>query len=161
MILRNQVEWAIHCCSILASLAPGETASTKTLAELHGVPKEYLSKALQALAAAGLVVGTLGPTGGYRLARPADAISFLDIVEAIEGRKSTFECTEIRANNPCLGGSKQRLRGTCAVARVMFRADEAWREALRKVTLEDLANDVRRDVGEPLLAQIGTWLRER
>jgi Rrf2 family protein len=161
VILRNQVEWAIHCCSILGGLDPGETVSTKVLAELHGVPKEYLSKALQALATAGIVVGTLGPTGGYRLAKPAGAITFLDIVEAVEGRKSTFECTEIRANNPCLEGSKRRLRGTCAVARVMYRADEAWRSELGKVSLEDLAKDVVRDAGPELLERTGAWLRKR
>jgi Rrf2 family protein len=160
VILRNQVEWAIHCCSVLSGLPAAETVSTKALAELHGVPKEYLSKALQALATAGLVVGTLGPTGGYRLARPASSITFLDIVEAIEGRKSTFQCTEIRANNPCLDRST-RPRGTCAIARVMHRADEAWRNELRGVTLEDLARDVRRDVGDELLERTGAWLRKR
>src|SRR5262249_43365670 len=156
--LRNQVEWAIHCCSVLDGLEAGETVSTKKLAELHGVPKEYLSKALQALATAGIVVGTLGPTGGDRLARPASMIRFLDIVEAIEGRKSTFECTEIRANNPCLEGSKRALRGPCAIARVMFRADEAWRNELRNVSLEDLGKDVRKDVGNDLLERVGVWL---
>ena len=69
MLLRNQVEWAIHCCAVLAALPPDQTLATKILAEFHGVPKEYLSKALQSLAQAGLVVGTLGPTGGYRLAK--------------------------------------------------------------------------------------------
>ena len=76
MQLKNQVEWALHCCSILASAPEGGRLSTKDLAELHGVPKEYLSKALQALSAAGIVEGTLGPTGGYRLARPVAKISF-------------------------------------------------------------------------------------
>ena len=55
MQLKNQVEWALHCCSILASLPEGRYLDTKSLAELHGVPKEYLSKALQALAKAGIV----------------------------------------------------------------------------------------------------------
>lgn len=161
MILRNQVEWAIHCCSVLSGLEAGETVSTKTLAEFHGVPKEYLSKALQALATAGLVVGTLGPTGGYRLAKPASSITFLDIVEAIEGRKSTFECTEIRANNPCLGQAKPRRRGPCAVAKVMQRADEAWRKELRSVTLQDLGKDLQESVGSELLELSGAWLRRR
>src|SRR3546814_18901524 len=89
MILKSQVEWALHSCAILAGLPPGRYLSTKALAELHGVPKEYLSKALQSLSQAGLVETTLGPSGGYRLARPGSEISFLDIVEAQEGdRKS-------------------------------------------------------------------------
>ncbi|MEI9905414.1 MAG: hypothetical protein WDN06_16815 [Asticcacaulis sp.] len=50
MILRNHVEWALHCCAILAGLPEGRYASTRILAELHGVPKAYLSKALQGFA---------------------------------------------------------------------------------------------------------------
>lgn len=161
MELRNQVEWALHCCSILSGIEPGETLATKTLAEFHGVPKEYLSKALQALAQAGLVVGTLGPTGGYRLARPAREITFLDIVEAIEGRKNTFRCEEIRGNNPCIKTKAEKPKGVCAVARVMYKADEAWRKELRSFTLEDLKKTVQQDVGSELLARSAAWLSKR
>src|ERR1700743_331652 len=105
MILKNQIEWALHCCALLANVPAGRYLPTRDLAEFHGVPKEYLSKALQALSQAGLVEGTLGPAGGYRLARAPDAISFLDIVEAVEGKASTFVCTNIRRNNPCLSGA--------------------------------------------------------
>ncbi|HEY9126705.1 MAG TPA: Rrf2 family transcriptional regulator, partial [Acidobacteriaceae bacterium] len=91
MQLRNHVEWALHCCAILAGLPEGRYLATKDLAELHGVPKEYLSKALQALSAAALVESVVGPSGGYRLAKAPAKITFLDIVEAVEGRQSTFE----------------------------------------------------------------------
>ena len=77
--MKNQVEWALHCCAILAGLPAGRRLATKDLAELHGVPKEYLSKALQALSGAGIVEGSLGPSGGYRLARGPAAISFLAV----------------------------------------------------------------------------------
>jgi Rrf2 family protein len=159
MLLRNQVEWAIHCCAVMVGLPEGEYLATKTLAEFHGVPKEYLSKALQALAQAGLVIGTLGPTGGYRLAKDPKNISFLDIVEAIEGKKKTFECEEIRNNSPCLKGKKKQ-GGVCAVARVMYRADEAWRKELRSKTLEELAKDVIASVPEDILQANYKWLLE-
>jgi Rrf2 family protein len=101
MILKSQVEWALHCCAILAGLPEGRYLSTKALAELHGLPKEYLSKALQSLSQASLVETTLGPSGGYRLAKPPSDINFLEIVEAVEGKARSFTCTNIRANNPC------------------------------------------------------------
>lgn len=158
MVLRSQVEWALHCCAVLAGLGPGETVSTRTLSELHGVPKEYLSKALQALAGAGLVVGTLGPTGGYRLAKPTKEITFLQIVEAIEGKKSSFNCTEIRANNPVYKQTGKRPKGVCSIARIMFRADEAWRRELRTTTLADLDELLRQDVSAETLARTAEWL---
>lgn len=160
MILRNQVEWALHCCSVMSSLPEGERLATKTLAEFHGVPKEYLSKALQALAQAGLIEGTLGPTGGYRLARSPKDISFLDIVEAIEGKARSFECTEIRGNNPCLKKSEPRSK-VCAIAKVMYKADEAWRKELRSTTLEDLSMAVVASVSKDQLEKSWEWLRSR
>ncbi|MBE0777079.1 Rrf2 family transcriptional regulator, partial [Escherichia coli] len=43
-----------------------------------------------------LVAATEGVRGGFRLARPANEISVLDVVRAIDGDKSIFECREVR-----------------------------------------------------------------
>jgi Rrf2 family protein len=160
MQLKNQVEWALHCCAILANLPEGHYLPTKDLAELHGVPKEYLSKALQALSSAGLVVATLGPTGGYRLAHAPDAISFLDIVEAVEGDRSMFVCTEIRRNNPCRP-AKTKDQKKCAIARVMHAADEAWRNHLRSVSLTDLQIMLNDDVDPAIWRATLEWITTR
>ncbi|TNE62613.1 MAG: Rrf2 family transcriptional regulator [Alphaproteobacteria bacterium] len=157
MQLKNQVEWALHCAAVLAGLPEGRYVSTKALAEFHGVPKEYLSKALQGLSSAGLVVSTLGPSGGYRLARAPGDISFLDIVEAIEGPGRTFVCTEIRRNNPCRPAGMCDDR-PCGVARVMWAADEAWRASLRQVSLAELGEGIAEDVPADLLAAGRDWL---
>ncbi|QPF86099.1 Rrf2 family transcriptional regulator [Bradyrhizobium genosp. L] len=160
MILKSQVEWALHCCAILSGLPEGRYLSTKALAELHGLPKEYLSKALQSLSQAGLVDTTLGPSGGYRLAKgPAD-ITFLDIVEAVEGKSRTFVCNNIRDNNPCLA-KNQRSRGTCAVARIMWEADEAWREKLRSITLADLGEMLAEETPAALWKATFAWVSDR
>jgi Rrf2 family protein len=160
MQLKNQVEWALHCCSILAGLPAGRSLGTKALAEFHGVPKEYLSKALQALSRAGLVEGTLGPSGGYRLTRAPAAISFWDVVSAVEGPGPAFTCTEIRRNNPC------RPRGfcddgPCAVARVMWDAENAWRDKLKGVTLADLGAAVEAAVPQELQKATSAWVAAR
>ena len=160
MQLKNQVEWALHCCSILAGVPEGGRLSTKDLAELHDVPKEYLSKALQALSAAGIVEGTLGPTGGYRLARPVAKISFLDIVEAVEGGASRFVCTEIRKNNPCRPSGLCDDK-PCAIARVMWAADQAWRKSLQSVSLADLGKSLEKDIPPALWKKTMAWVAER
>ncbi|MEP6829582.1 MAG: Rrf2 family transcriptional regulator [Rhizomicrobium sp.] len=163
MQLKNQVEWALHCCAILAGLGPNRYLPTRDLAELHGVPKEYLSKALQALSHAGIVDGTLGPSGGYRLARTAGAITFLDIVEAVEGKQSSFVCTEIRRNNPCRGSMTPGAGDArpCAIARVMWAADQAWRKSLSGVTLAELAKTLEKTVPASLLKKTAAWVEAR
>ncbi len=160
MQLRNQVEWALHCCAVLAGLPEGRFLSTKDLAELHGVPKEYLGKALQGLSQAGIVEGTLGPAGGYRLARAPAAVTFLDIVEAVEGKASSFACTEIRANNPCRLPGRRNTQ-PCAIARVMWDADRAWRDRLAAVTLADLARTLENDLPPELVERMAAWIGER
>ena len=143
----------------------GKYLPAKALAELHGVPREYLGKALQSLSQAGLVEGTLGPRGGYRLAKTSGAISFLDVVEAVEGKEPTFVCTEIRKNNPCrrscLDASKAAERKPCGVARVMWAADRAWRQSLKDVSLAQLVKSVERDVPADLLHKTGDWVLAR
>lgn len=160
MILKSQVEWALHCCAILSGLPEGRYLSTKALAELHGLPKEYLSKALQSLSQAGLVDTTLGPSGGYRLAKPPADISFLDIIEAVEGKSRTFVCNNIRDNNPCLARN-QRNRGTCAVARIMWEADEAWRTKLRSISLADLGAMLAEETPAALWKATFAWVLDR
>lgn len=157
MHLKNQVEWALHCCAMLAGLPPDRYLATKALAEFHGVPKEYLSKALQSLSQASLVESTLGPTGGYRLAKPPEKVTFLDIIEAVEGKQSTFQCSEIRANNPCRKGTPRPAK-PCAIARIMWEADEAWRSKLRSVRLSDLITILGDDVSPKLWAKSFEWL---
>ncbi len=165
MQLKNQVEWALHCASILAGLPDGHYLPAKALAELHGVPREYLGKALQSLSQAGLVEGTLGPRGGYRLAKTPGAISFLDVVEAVEGKESTFVCTEIRRNNPCRRSCGDSLKAAdskvCGVARVMWAADKAWRQSLKDVSLAQLTKSVARDVPAALLDKTSEWVLAR
>lgn len=156
MILGNQVEWALHCCSVMAGMSSDVYLSTKALAQFHGVPKEYLSKALQSLSQAGIVEGTLGPKGGYRLARKPQEITFLDVVVAVEGDQSSFRCTEIRGKNPCLPADTAFPK-PCGVAKVMWRADEAWRAELRKVSLADLMDDLLKDVPMEALEEARDW----
>ena len=157
MLLRNQVEWALHCCNIL-HLLPKETyLSTKALAEFHGVPKEYLSKALQALSREGLLEKALGPNGGYRLAKASTDIHFLDVVEAIEGKNYMFKCTEIRKNAPC-NKPKETFSSKCLIARVMHQADEAWRAQLAAVSLNDLAEMFQSELPEDRVDAIRSWI---
>src|SRR5947208_10394884 len=86
----------LHCATTLAQLEPGNTASAAQLAQYYDLPVPYLSKQLQALVRAGVLAATTGPRGGFRLARPTSEITLLQIVEAVDGGSSPYECREIR-----------------------------------------------------------------
>lgn len=145
--------------TVLASAPGGKLVSAKALSEFHGVPKEYLSKCLQLLSQAGLVHTTTGPRGGYALAKSANEISFLDVVEAVEGKTRTFRCQEIRRNNPCLSGkSDKAFSSVCEVAAVMYEADEAWRATLRRRKLSDIIQALAKKLDKKTHASMAEWL---
>jgi Rrf2 family protein len=78
-------------------LDPTATASSAQLAQYYDLPAAYLAKQLQALVKAGVLAATTGPRGGFRLARPASEITLLQVVEAVDGASSPYECREIHA----------------------------------------------------------------
>ena len=56
------------------------------------VPHEYLLKVLNQLDAAGFVESRQGPGGGYRLRRPPDEITTLEVVLAVDTIPRITEC---------------------------------------------------------------------
>lgn len=149
------VEWALHCCTVL-TVAQHPVPAAR-LAELHDVSGTYLAKQLQELSRAGLVRSVQGKSGGYVLTRPPHEISILDVVEAVDRAQPAFVCTEIRQRGP-LATPPEACTAPCAIARAMAAADEAWRAALRAVTIADLARDVGGDYGPQVFDTIKTWL---
>ncbi len=156
MKLSGGVEWALHCCVVLTA-ANNDPVAVARLAELHDVSSTYLAKQMQALSRAGIVRSTQGHAGGYTLTRAPDDITVLDIVEAIDGPQATFACTEIRQRGP-LAATPEACDKPCAITRAMLAADQAWRAALRGVTIAELARDVDRDYDAEVMATISGWL---
>jgi FeS assembly SUF system regulator len=72
---------------------PEAVLSAVQIAEEARLELPTVSKLLKALGHAGLVESFRGVNGGYRLARPADAINLAEIVEALEGPLSMTECS--------------------------------------------------------------------
>jgi Rrf2 family protein len=159
MKLGDGVEWGLHCCALLAALPPDDALPATKLAEYHGVPGAYLAKHLQALARAGIVESTPGRRGGYRLARPAHKITFLDVVEAVEGDEPAFRCTEIRQRGP-VPASPAAVRSPCAIAVTMARAEHAWRKELGTTTIADIGAALARKLDRRSIQAAGAWLAE-
>ena len=87
---------AIHTAVYLGK-EPGMVATTAQIAHDLCVSEAHLSKVLQRLAKAGIVAAARGPKGGHRLARNSDAITLLDVYEAMEGALETNDCMLSRA----------------------------------------------------------------
>ncbi|HLP17546.1 MAG TPA: Rrf2 family transcriptional regulator, partial [Bacteroidota bacterium] len=62
--------------------------SAKEIADRYAISHDLVSKSLQKLAKAGLIVSQQGTNGGYMLARRATEISISNVIDAIEGDAS-------------------------------------------------------------------------
>jgi Rrf2 family protein len=158
------VEYGIHCLLLLMDeRGDSREASVRDLAELQGVPLEYLAKVFTKLAKAKLVVATEGVRGGFKLGRPSDEITLLDIVNAIDGRKLIFDCREIRGRCAVFDGSPPdwAVEGMCGIHAAMMTAQKRMEEALAQQTILDLGRRTARKAPAEFGAQVNGWLNER
>lgn len=84
---------AVAAISALAEHHPqGVQLSSQQISERRNLSQALVAKVLTVLSQAGFVIGTRGPGGGYRLARPPEEISIHDVVELFEGHKESTPC---------------------------------------------------------------------
>ena len=140
MKLPESTEWALHCVTALAQV-PEEAVSAGQLAEHFALPAPYLSKQLALLVRAGVLSGTTGPRGGFRLSRPASRLTMLDVVEAVDGSGDPYTCREIRQQGRG-AAPPEECEERCILAQKMRAAHLAWRESLQAVTISALVGSL-------------------
>ena len=158
------VEYGLHCLLFLTSpTASGPEPSVRDLAELQGIPYDYLAKLFTKLSRAGLVVATEGARGGFTLARPAADISFLDVIEAIDGDKQLFECREIRGRCAVFEPEAPAwaTAGVCSIHAIMLAAERRMKDELASHSLGELAAQVAAKAPVTFGQEIATWLGDR
>jgi Rrf2 family protein len=126
--LTKRADYAIRAVLALSRAADGERLSVRRIAADQRVPERFLPQVMGDLVRAGLVEGTVGRSGGYRLAKPSSEISLLEAVEAVEGDSHRRVC--ILRGGPCA------LVGVCDVHAVFAAAQDDVLDRLGGTTLE-------------------------
>ncbi len=110
MTISQTAEYALRSIMWLASQPTDAPLGTAQIAAATKVPAGYLSKVLQALGRAGLVVSAPGRTGGFKLARSPDDISVLDVINSVDPVKRIKRCPlGIAEHGPTLCPLHRRL----------------------------------------------------
>lgn len=117
----------------LAGLPAGTRASRSALADASECPEQFLSKVLQSLTRAGLIISHRGNTGGFELPDVHRQSSILQVVEAIEGPMRLNVC--LTASAAC---SRQ---GWCPAHPVWVKAQRAMAEVLANASISDLSRE--------------------
>lgn len=125
MKFTKATNYALHTMLALVTASPLKPVGVQQLAESQRVSPTYLSKILTRLVKAGMVESVSGAGGGYRLSRRVEDITFLDIIHAIEGTASLFECDFVHGEE-------------CTIQAVMKEAEEKMEQHLRSTKLMDM-----------------------
>ncbi|CAM3537943.1 RrF2 family transcriptional regulator [Marinicrinis lubricantis] len=123
-------DYALHAMLYLISAVPDKPVGVQLLAEKLGVSPTYLSKMMTKLVKAGLIQSVPGSGGGYRLRRKQEEISFLDVIQAIEGNASLFECS-------------LEHESECLIQKVVLDAEHHMEQYLQNKKLADLVPQLK------------------
>ena len=125
----NATNYALHTMVHLMLQPMGSSVGVQELAEMQHLSPTYLSKVLTKLTKAGLIESTPGAKGGYKISRTKHEISFLDVINAIEGDTSLFDCSIHHEG--------------CLIENIMRQAEENMKAELESKLLNDIANEAK------------------
>jgi Rrf2 family iron-sulfur cluster assembly transcriptional regulator len=128
--LTRRGDYAVRAMLALGQHGSEAWLSVAAVSASMAIPERFLPRVMSDLVASGLVVGRRGRSGGYRLARPAEGISLLDIIAAAEPEPDPRTC--ILRGGPC------GVNGHCAVHDAFSGAREAMLERLAATSLAEV-----------------------
>ena len=124
--LSKKSDYALIAMAHLAARPDGSgSSSAREISEAYDIPLELLAKMLQRLVRAKLLVSVQGTRGGYRLARPAAAISVADVIQAVDGPVTVTACSP--DDHAC------DQFGTCSIRDPLWKIKNRILEALTTV----------------------------
>lgn len=94
MHISRKSDYALRAISYISNQKPEKKSSITEIAEAEAIPRDFLAKILKELTRSGLLKSFQGVTGGYLLAKPRESISFLTVIEAMEGPLKVNICVE-------------------------------------------------------------------
>ncbi len=139
MRLSARVDYALRAVIELASAGDGPVTSER-IARAQEIPPKFCESILLQLRRGGIVFAQRGPEGGYWLARPAEQITLVEVIEVIDGPLGSP-----RAALPDAPGAVQALQ------RVWTAVDESERRILTRVTI---AHVVTGELPDEVAAQL-------
>jgi Rrf2 family protein len=133
MKLTRASSYAIQAVVYMASQKPlDKPVASHVIAESRKIPERFLLKVLKPLVSAEVLHSIKGPNGGYRLAKPANEITMLKVIEAVDGPiRGMAPPNSKDPHNPL----NKRLEHVCS------QISEQMRKQLEKVKVSELVKE--------------------
>jgi Rrf2 family protein len=123
-------EYSVRAMLHLASKPSGAVVQIGEISKHWDIPEEFLRKIVQILSKSGLILSHRGAGGGVELAKPAEEISLLEVIEAAEGKLALNKCLLKVGACP--------RDAWCAVHQVWSEAQQEMKAILRSKSLAEL-----------------------
>ena len=98
-MISTRGRYAIRVMIDLAEHDRGQYIPLKDIAARQGISKKYLEIIMREMVAGGLVTGSSGKGGGYRLCRKPEEYTLDEILELMEGTLSPVACLAEERNS--------------------------------------------------------------
>ena len=132
-MLSQRCKYALKAMINLAR-APGGSRRVSEIAEEENIPRKFLEAIMSDLRRGLLVASTRGKLGGYRLARPADLVTFGDVIRLVDGPLALLPCASRNFYRRCDDCADE---ATCVLRRVLTDVRNEVSEVLDRTTLAD------------------------
>jgi len=141
-MLSRKADYGVRAMMDIARRPPATRSVVAEIAERQHIPAFYLAKIMPRLARAGLVRTSLGAAGGIALAMPAEDISLLQIIQAVDGPLALNLCS--------LNPADCEHHTTCSVCATWGLAQAQLNQTLAGTRLSDLMTPVPPTDNRPL-----------
>ena len=135
-MLNQKTRYALRSLLHLAEAREGAPVQLASIATSQQIPPKYLELIMLDLKKAGLVTSSRGPKGGYRLARDSGAISFGEVVRAMEGPIALVPCASVNFYARC---GDCHDEASCAIRRAFSILRDQSAELLEGISLAQAA----------------------
>jgi len=138
MLFSTKAEYGVRLMVELGRQPDTGPVSLNAIADAEHLPLSYLEHLVAKLRQAGLVTSTRGAHGGYSLACPADQITMVEVVEALEGPIAPMECFHEVPEGKVLCSHEEGSDRACATKLLWTRVQSGVTKALAGTTLAEL-----------------------
>lgn len=133
-MLSQKARYALRALYVLAAKPADQTAMIAEIADEARAPRKFLEQILLDLKKRGIVRSQRGRHGGYGLGRPAEKITFAEIIRTIDGPLALSPCVSVTAYRRCDDCMDE---ATCATRKVLLAVRDATADILEHRTLAD------------------------
>jgi len=129
--VNRKIEYALIALKHMHKKYPGELTTAKEIYEQYKTPFDATSRVLQVMAHHGILKSEQGAHGGYQILKDLTKVTFLDLIEMIEGNINMVNC--LFADDP-----NCELVPTCNIISPITWLNERLKEFYNNLSIHDL-----------------------